>query len=77
MKTGTLMTDINKNEYMYALIKGGSMAQEDSDKFIQEYLYVEEMPLLPIEDLPQKKNIKDDECPRGVTVISLFGDEEV
>lgn len=53
------------------------MAQEDPDKFIQEYLYIEEMPLQLIEDLPEKKNIKDDESPRGVVVISLFGDEEV
>lgn len=52
------------------------MTRKDTDGFIQEYLYIEEVPLHIYEEHKSKKENKTDESTRGFEVISLFGDEE-
>lgn len=52
------------------------MALKDSDKFKQEYLYIEEIPLQHIEEYKNDSNKKSDENKRGVHIVNIFGDEE-
>lgn len=52
------------------------MTRKGTDNFIQEYLYIEEVPLQIIEEHIAKTEKKSDEAPRGVEVIHLFGNEE-
>jgi len=51
------------------------MSIKRKDTFIQEYLYIEEMPPLPLNQEEVKKN-QTDQTDRGVFVIDLFNDEE-
>ena len=51
--------------------------RNDGSSFIQEYLYIEELPFEMIEiDYTNQFNHKTDETQRGVVVIDLLGDEE-
>ena len=56
------------------------MARKSNDngsKFVQEYLYIEELPIEMIEaEYISFSHNKNDEAERGVVVIDLLGDEE-
>lgn len=52
------------------------MTRKNNDCFIYEYLYIEEPPLIFIDDFKNPLNNKTDETARGYEVIVLFGDEE-
>lgn len=51
------------------------MARKNSqseDKFVQEYLYIEEYPLEILKEQKSKKNDDEEEVERGVIIIDLM-----
>ena len=54
-----------------------TLKSNDGSNFVQEYLYIEELPLEMINpEFIQRPDNKTDEAPRGVCVIDILGNEE-